>query len=457
MGSLAILMKEKGHTVWGTDVAAYPPMKNLLARAGIPVYEGYDKAHLKEPIDLIVIGNALTRGNVEIEYILNHRLPFTSLPALIERELLPGRKSIVITGTHGKTTTTALMVHVLTVAGMDPTFLIGGVAKNFDTSARLGKGEWLVLEGDEYDTAFFDKQPKFLHYFPYYLIINNIEFDHADIYTSIEEIKLGFRRLMRMIPNAGLVIANCYSPHVQDVIEPAYSRLMKFGGNGRRDLGYRIVETTATGTRFEVIQKGKVVQKLEIPFPGEFQVQNAIAVWAVARDMGISLPVIEQAFATFQGVKRRMEEWGTWKGALIVDDFAHHPTAIEKTLLAMRKRYPQRRIIALFEPRTNTTVRNIFQKALARALAVADGILIAPLHRADRFPPEERLSIEELVQSLQHQGKEARSASRYEDILPILENLITPGDVVVILTNGSLGGVYEQLKHQVSGESFEAF
>ncbi len=449
MGSLAILMKEKGHTVWGTDVAAYPPMKDLLEAAQIKVYEGYDPAHLDEAVDLVVIGNALSRGNPEVERVLNDNIPFTSLPALIERELLPGHRSIVITGTHGKTTTTALMVHVLRIAGEDPTFMVGGVPKNLGVSARLGTGKWVVLEGDEYDTAFFDKQPKFLHYFPYYLIINNIEFDHADIYSSVEEIKLGFRRLLRLVPGKGLVVANVTSEHVQDVIEPCYSRCIRLGSTSPADLTYRILPSGAEGTRFEVLENDHSLGVFSFPFPGEFQVQNALAVFAVARDMGIPTEVLHQAFATFQGVRRRMEEWGHWKGALVVDDFAHHPTAIQKTLRALRNRYAGRRIVALFEPRTNTTVRNIFQGELTRALAEADAIVVAPVHRPERFPPAERLSVEEMVAALRKEGKEATAVQTYSDLIPALEAVVQPGDVLVILTNGSLGGVYQQLRAMV--------
>ncbi len=447
MGSLAILMKQKGHTVWGTDVAAYPPMKDLLADAGIPVYEGYEVAHLHEPIDLVVIGNALSRGNVEVEYILNEGIPFTSLPALIHQELIQGKRSIVITGTHGKTTTTALMAHVLVTAGVDPTVLIGGVSRNLNTSVRLGKGPWVVLEGDEYDTAFFDKQPKFLHYFPYYLVINNIEFDHADIYRDVEEIKLGFRRLMRLVPGKGLVVANGESPHVRDVVQPAYSRLDLLGPEG--DVAYRVLHIDEKGSHFEVWRQGETPEAFTFPFPGEFQVQNAAAVIAIARDMGIPVAVIRQALASFQGVKRRMEEWGTWQGALVVDDFAHHPTAIQKTLQALKRRYAGRRLIALFEPRTNTTVRNLFQQELTRSLGEADGVVIAPIHRPERFPPEERLSLPDMVHQLQQMGKLAIAVDRYDQIIPTLENILRPGDVLVLLTNGSLGGAYQQLQQRV--------
>ncbi len=447
MGSLAILMKEKGHMVWGSDVAAYPPMKDLLAAAEIPVYEGYDVAHLKDPIDMVVIGNALSRGNVEVEYILNEGIPFTSLPALIHREFIQSKRSIVITGTHGKTTTTALMAHVLITAGQDPTVFIGGVSRNLNTSVRLGKGPWVVLEGDEYDTAFFDKQPKFLHYFPYYLIINNIEFDHADIYANVEEIKLGFRRLMRVVPGKGLVVANGESPHVRDVIEPAYSRLMLWGPRG--DVVYRILRIDDKGSHFQVWRKGDEPVTLHLPFPGEFQVQNAAAVFAVACDMGIPTNVIQQAMATFQGVKRRMEEWGIWHGALVVDDFAHHPTAIQKTLQALKQRYPSKRLIALFEPRTNTTVRNLFQQELTQALAEADTVVIAPIHRPERFPPKERLSIPTMVKQLQAMGKQAVSVTQYDQIIPVLESILQDDDVLVLLTNGSLGGVYQQLRSKI--------
>ncbi len=446
MASLAAMLKQKGHQVWGTDQGIYPPMSDFLQQEAIPVWQGYDVAHLQQPFDLAVIGNALTRGNPEVEEILNRRLPIICMPRLIREQIIQHRKSIVITGTHGKTTTTALTSWILEYAGYSPSFLIGGIPHNFGYPARYRDSEFVVLEGDEYDSAFFDKRPKFLHYFPYYLIINNIEFDHADIYRDVEEIKDNFRKLLRVLPSRGLVIANGDSPHVQDVLEPIYSRLQTFGRSPHNDWHYEMQSQDHHGSRFRVFHGGDSRGDFYLPLPGEFQVRNALAGIITAMEVGIPGTCIQAALEQFRGVKRRMEVWGYFQGALVIDDFAHHPTAIQETLQALKHKYDDRRLVALFEPRTNTTVRNIFQKALARALSWADRILVAPLHRPERFPPAERLSLPQLQADLEQLGKSVTIIPAYEEILPVLQNTLQANDVLVILTNGNLGGAYSQLR-----------
>lgn len=449
MASLAALLKLKGHQVWGTDQGIYPPMSDFLRQQNIPVWEGYEEAHLEQPFDAAVIGNALSRGNVEVEAILNRKLPFTSLPELIHREFIRHHHNIVITGTHGKTTTTALMGWVLEVADYRPTCLIGGVSRNFGASIRLNEGDYFVIEGDEYDCAFFDKRPKFLHYFPDHLIINNLEFDHADIYPNLEAIQDAFRKLLRIVPGKGLVIANGDSPAVREVLEPVYSRLQRFGADPQHEWRYELLETGAAGSRFRLWHQGRLWGEFQFPFPGEFQVQNATAVAAVAHDLGISATTLARAFRTFRGVRRRMEHWGQWNGAEVFDDFAHHPTAIAVTLQAMRKRFPDRRLVALFEPRTNTTVRKVFQKDLAEALSPADVVVLTPIHRAERLPEDSRLSLTRLSEDLRAQGVVVHGLKEYREIVPTLETLLQPGDVLVLLTNGSLGGEYQPLRERV--------
>lgn len=446
MASLAALLKRKGHEVWGSDQGIYPPMSDFLTEQGIPVWSGYAEEHLEQPFDRAVIGNALSRGNAEVEAILNRRLPFVSLPELIRREFIDSHCNIVITGTHGKTTTTALMCWILETAGLSPTFLIGGIARNFDSSIQLGSGKYFVIEGDEYDCAFFDKRPKFAHYFPDYLIINNLEFDHADIYPNLDAIKDVFRKLLRIVPGEGLVVANAESPAVREVLQPAHSRLQRFGRAPENEWSYGILGKTAQETRFEIREKGKSAGEFRFPFPGEYQLENALAASAVARDLGVGWETIGQALATFRGVKRRLEYWGRLHGAEVYDDFAHHPTAIRVTLEAMKEKFPANRLVALFEPRTNTTVRKVFQKELCEALAIAEVVILTPIFRLERLPEGERLSPEKLLQDLRGQGKTVFALADYAQIPETLQQTLREGDILVLLTNGSLGGEYQRLR-----------
>jgi len=451
MAALAVLLKQRGHEVWGSDKGIYPPMSDFLAEHQIEVIEGFDEKNLNREFDWAVIGNALSRGNPEVEAILAQKKPFTCLPEIIRSEFAAKHKNIVVTGTHGKTTTTSLMSWVLEYAKEDPTFLIGGIAKNFDSSIQNGAGKYFVIEGDEYDCAFFDKRPKFIHYFPDYLILNNIEFDHADIYPDLDAIKNEFRKLLRIVPENGLVVANAESPAVVDVVQKVYSGLQTFGRDRNNFWSYDILETGRT-TRFQLYKQGDRIGEFEIPFPGEFQVQNAVAVCAVAHSIGISWNTIGEALSRFQGVKRRMEFWGEYCGAEVFDDFAHHPTAIGVTLAGVKRKFPNRRLVALFEPRTNTTVRNIFQDDLKNALKEADVSVITPIHRAERMPIDQRLSLEELSGDLTSAGKEVHLLSDYASLIPQLQNVLREEDVLILLTNGSLGGEYKKLRDLVQGD-----
>ncbi|MEN8250547.1 MAG: UDP-N-acetylmuramate:L-alanyl-gamma-D-glutamyl-meso-diaminopimelate ligase [Bacteroidota bacterium] len=450
MASVAVLLKKKGHEVWGTDTGIYPPMSDFLEENQIPVKQGFSVDNLKQKFDYAVIGNAMTRGNEEVEYILNNKLPFISMTELIRNEFIQSHRNIVITGTHGKTTTTALMSWVLETAGLSPSFLVGGIAKNFDSSVQLGNGEHFVIEGDEYDSAFFDKRPKFVHYFPDYLVINNIEFDHADIYNNLDEIKDAFRKMIRTLSTEALIIANADSPAVNEVLDPVYSRLQMFGNASANDWSYEIEKNGD----FFILQKGVKVKEepFSFPFPGEFHVQNATAVAAIAYDIGISWEDIANAFETFESVKRRQEYWGKWHGADVYDDFAHHPTAIKVTLEAMKKKFPERRLVALFEPRSNTTVRNFFQDELADALSVSDEVLITPLHRLEKIAVEDRLSITKVVDTIKEQGVEALLIDNYDEIIPATQNVIKEDDIFILLTNGNMGGNYSKLRDVVQGE-----
>jgi len=449
MASLAVLLKQKGHEVWGSDQNIYPPMSDFLVQNNIPVRVGYDVKHLEQPADRIIIGNALSRGNPEVEAILNRRLPFSSLPEVIRQEFAQPLKSVVITGTHGKTTTTSLMSWVLETAGLSPTFLIGGIARNFDASARIGSGDYFIVEGDEYDSAFFDKRPKFLHYLPHYLIVNNIEFDHADIYRDVAQIKDGFRKLLRTVASEGLILANGDDPHVRDVTSPVYSRIRFFGKGAQADLRFSNVNVSENGTSFRVHKDGEPWNVFRIPLFGEYQLYNTLAVIGIADDLGLAPQQIQAGLDSFLNVKRRLERWGDFNGAPFYDDFAHHPTAIRETLDAVRQKHPSKRVIAVFEPRTNTTVKNIFQKELADALANADVIFIAPIYRPERIPENERLSLEELQDHLRRKNRDVHLLKDYSSIQEELTSIVAAQDVVILMTNGDLGGEYAGLRASI--------
>ncbi len=449
MASLAILLKQKGHKVWGTDQNVYPPMSNLLRENQIKVWEGYQEKHLDQDFDIAVIGNALSRGNPEIEAILNNRLRFASLPEIIRHEFAEPLKSIVITGTHGKTTTTALMSWILQSVNLSPTFLIGGVANNFFTSAALGNSEFFVIEGDEYDSAFFDKRPKFIHYLPQYLIINNIEFDHADIYKDINQIKEGFRKLIRTMPKNGLIVANGDDSHVRETLSSSYTPIIYFGQNQSNDWQFECKRNHIQSNTFTVMNKPNTLEEFHIPLHGEHQIYNALGVIILATHIGLSKDQIQNALNSFKGVKRRLELLGNLKNALIYDDFAHHPTAIKRTLLTLKNAYPGKEILAIFEPRTNTTVRNIFQKEITEALATADSCLILPIYRSERIPYQERLSLTLLESELKNIGINVNILTDYHSIWTYLSKILNENVVGVLLTNGNMGGEYEKIYNKI--------
>ena len=450
MASLAVLLKLKGHRVWGTDNQFYPPMSDFLAAHHIPLWQGYRVDHLEKPFDLAVIGNALSRGNVEVEAILNRRLPFRSLPEVIREEFVQRKKTIVVAGTHGKTTTTALVCWIFHCAGLSPTFLVGGIARNFQSSVALGEGNYFIIEGDEYDCAFFDKRPKFLHYFPDILIANNLEFDHADIYRSLADIQDGFRKLIRLVPSQGLVVANWDSVALREALKPVYSRLIWFSETPGLGWYYQLVTSEQLPQRVKFFYRDRLEAELLVPLAGSFQAENALAASIVARECGIPWNVIADAVARFQGVQRRLEPWPAPAGVHVYEDFAHHPTAVEKTLQAVRRLHPDRQLVAVFEPRTNTMVQNLLQDHLARALAVADVAVLLPIHRAENIPPERRLSREQIAQDLKHQNKSCLLLNSASELLPAISPFLDEKHVVVIMSNGNLGGVYRELKQALS-------
>ena len=446
MAPVAGMLKERGFRVTGSDVNVYPPASTLLDALGIQWNEGFRAENLTPSPDLCVIGNATSRGNPEIEYILDQKIPYCSMPQLLENYFIPRHTSLVVTGTHGKTTTTAMLAWIFQVAGRRPNFLIGGVAPNFgDRSYGLGGGEEFIIEGDEYDTAFFDKAPKFLHYHPDELIITSLEYDHADIYPDLASIELQFRRLVNLVPRHGRIIAWGESPQVRAATAKAFCPVETFGLAPDCDWYAGDILWHDQATEFRVAYRGNEVTRIRMPIAGHHNVLDALAAIALAYGRGVECEAIEQAFATFQSVRRRMEIKGEAAGILVVEDFAHHPTAIRLTLEGARTRWPGREIWAAIEPRSNTMRRKIFQDALPEALAIADRVLIGPVNRAQLLSDEERLSPEAIAANLTEHGRPAHAFVSATEIAEYLAANANPGDLVLVMSNGSFDGLCAKL------------
>ena len=446
MATLAALLKQRGHEVTGSDEHVYPPMSDFLAAERITVLEGYQAEHVQRPIDLVVVGNAISRGNAELEAMLDAGLRYASLPETIRDQWLWDADSIVIAGTHGKTTTTSIAGWLLTAAGADPTVLIGGIARNFGVdgaSYRIGKGKAFVIEGDEYDSAYFDKTAKFLKYLPDIAVVNNIEFDHADIYADLDEVRLAFKRLVNLVPRRGLVLLGSDSPDAAALAATARSRVQTFGlGEGAE---WRATGITVTdGTRFHVSRGGQDLGEFTMAMLGEHNVRNALAAVAVGADLGLDIEKLRQGLAEFKGVKRRLEVVGEAHGVTVYDDFAHHPTAVDETLRAIRHAAPGRRVWAIFEPRSASSCRRVFQDDFARAFAGADEVVIASVFRST-LPPEERLSEETLVNDLTAKRIHARHLPDVDAIVRAVSAEAGAGDVVVVMSNGGFGGIHQKL------------
>jgi UDP-N-acetylmuramate: L-alanyl-gamma-D-glutamyl-meso-diaminopimelate ligase len=450
MGNGALLLRELGYEVSGSDENVYPPMSDLLAESGIKIFSGYDPSHLNDKPDLVVVGNAISRGNAEVEYVLDEKIRYTSLAELLKRYVIQGKESIVISGTHGKTTTSALMAWTFQSAGLDPSFLVGGVLENFSRGYQASpKSKYVILEGDEYDTAFFDKRSKFLHYQPTTLIINNIEFDHADIFSSLDEIKLSFRRLVNLVPHNGVIITNGDDGNVKDIITKSFAPIETFGLSSDCNWQAKNMSYKSHSTSFDILHNGKLETSLEINLLGEFNIKNALAVAIAARHHGISYEEILKAFISFKNVKRRLEFKGEYNGIKVYDDFAHHPTAIRETLKAFRTKYPKQRIIAIFEPRSNTTRRNIFQNELAECFIDADVVFISQIARLNLLAESERLDPEKVMADIRAQGKEAFYLPDAETISIKVAEIAKKGDVIIVMSNGSFGGIHAMLEKKL--------
>jgi UDP-N-acetylmuramate: L-alanyl-gamma-D-glutamyl-meso-diaminopimelate ligase len=445
MASLAGLLREKGHAVTGSDQDVYPPMSTQLEALGIPVRSPYDAANVPEDADLVVIGNALSRGNAEVEAVLDRKQRMTSLPALLAEEFIRGRASFVVAGTHGKTTTTSLLAFLLSEAGLDPSFLVGGVPVDFGRSYRLGRGDAFVIEGDEYDTAFFDKRPKFVHYLPDVAVIGNLEFDHADIYPDLQAVQGAFRRLLTVIPRRGLLLAGIESPGLAPLLGEAPCAVETFGVGVEADWRAEDLRAGPRGMRFRLVRKGHHEGEFETALAGRHNVRNALAALAAAHAAGVAPGAARKALGAFRGVRRRLELRGEVRGVAVYDDFAHHPTAVRETIGALRAALPGRRLVTVFEPRSYTARSRVFQDDFASALATADEVVVAAVDRPGKLPEADRLSEPGLVAGVCRLGTSARFLPTVEAILEGLVPGLREGDAVLVLSNGGFGGIHEKL------------
>ena len=439
MASVAAALKERGITVSGSDQGIYPPMSTFLEERGIEA-KPFSEANLAHKPDLVVIGNAISRGNLEAEFVLAHKLNYCSLPELLKHHFLHGKRSLVVSGTHGKTTTASLLAWLLEHNGLNPSFLIGGIPNNLGQGARFTESDWFVIEGDEYDTAFFDKRSKFVHYLPEAVVINNLEFDHADIFGSLAEIQTSFRHLINIVPRNGLLLANADDANLVPLLGIDHCPVRRFGlGDNSDDLASGL-DFSESGSEFRL---GDTT--FRIPMIGELNVRNALAALLLARYTGLSDEQVQSGFDTFKGIQRRMEIRGETGGVTVIDDFAHHPTAIRETLKALGQRYPGRRVWAIFEPRSNTTRRSHFQAELAEALRLAKRVVVAGIARLEQIPTEERLDPARLMEDIRTADTEADYIPTADEIVEHVVGQAKEGDILCVLSNGGFGGIHQKL------------
>lgn len=440
MGSLAAALRERGVTVTGSDENVYPPMSTFLQNKGITISAGFNASNLPEDADFVVVGNAIKRGNPEVEAVLNRKMLYYSLPEALKIFFLRGRHNLVVTGTHGKTTTTSLLTWIFESAGLMPSWLIGGIPSNLGQGCRLGDSKYFILEGDEYDTAFFDKRSKFVHYLPELLIVNNVEFDHADIFRDLEDVMTSFRRLLQIVPNEGIVLLNADDPNCRVLAESCPAPVLEIGlspNAGQRISDVRLGREASAFTIFG--------EEFEIPMIGEFNVRNAAMAVSAAHFYNVPIAAIREALKTFTGIRRRQEVRGEVRGVTVVDDFGHHPTAIAQTLAGLRVKYPEAKLWAIFEPRSNTTRRAVFQDVLPKAFAEADGVILAKVARIEQLPEEERLNPEKVAADLRQLGKEACYESETSTIVERAVSQASSGDVIVVFSNGGFDNIHTKL------------
>ena len=440
MGSVAAALQNRGYTITGSDQNVYPPMSDFLIKNNINVSVGHDENNIPDKVDLVVIGNAMSRGNVEVESVLNRKIPYTSLPELIKRYFLQGKRNIVITGTHGKTTTSSIIAHLLNDNGLNPNLMIGGIPLDIGEGGRFTESEFFVIEGDEYDTAFFDKRSKFVHYMPEIVVVNNIEFDHADIFNNIEEIKLSFKRMLNIVPENGIVFVNGDDNDAVEVTENCRAPVIKVGANDNCDFKIENLNLESFNSSFSIKENS-----YQLPMDGEFNVRNAAMAIAVSDFLNIDQQNIIESVSKFSGIARRQELRGEEKNVKVIDDFGHHPTAIAATIGALKQRYPGSKIWAIFEPRSNTSRRNLLQSELEDSLSQADGVIISEVPNPEKVPDGELLDVESVIENLSSRGKEAFIGLSSDDIVNKLIPLTSSGDTIVVLSNGGFGGIHDKL------------
>ncbi len=451
MAALAGMLKQRGCLVTGSDANVYPPMSTFLESLGIRLYQGFDPSHLQPPPDLVIIGNAMSRGNPEVEYVLNEQIPYASLPETLKNHFIRGKYSCVVAGTHGKTTTSSLLAWTLYCAGLEPGFFIGGIPENFGQGFRLGEGRHFVLEGDEYDSAFFDKGPKFLHYLPQLLILNNVEYDHADIYRSFDDVKIAFRRLINLVPARGFLVACSDDPAVRSMLPAAFANVITFGTGEEAQWRAQEIRVLEGGTQFCVQRQNEKVGPFFVPLSGEHNVKNATAVLAAASVLGISFDQASAALQTFRNVRRRLQLLYDRDGLKIFDDFAHHPTAVRETITALQQRFPESRLWAIFEPRSATGKRKIFEQEYIHAFSAAQRVVFAPVHRPDKVPEAERLSLPAVVEGIRAQGAGVEVVPSGEEMANHIWRHLKKGDVLLFMSNGDFEGTPALLIDKLNG------
>lgn len=450
MASLAGMLKARAHRVTGSDENVYPPMSTMLESIGIEIMRGYNAAHLTPVPDCVIVGNAIPRGNPEVEETLNRRLPYRSLPEILKDEFIRGRRSLVIAGTHGKTTTTSLAAWIINQAGLDPSFMVGGVVQNFGVSFRVTNSDYFIIEGDEYDTAYFDKGPKFMHYLPEIAVVNNIEFDHADIYQDLAAVKLAFRRLMNLVPGNGRLIVGWDSPPVREVVallgRKLFTQLETLGTCDEASWQARDIKFADGLTHFSLWREGSRWAEFATPLIGDFNVRNCLAAIVAADAWGVDRKTIANALVAFESVRRRCQVRGEVNDITVIDDFAHHPTAVRETLAALRTKYAGRRIVAVFEPRSRTSCHATFQKTYVDSFAPADYVIVSRVYDPGRAAEMGSvLDIEKLIEDIAVGGKPAFAITDVNEIVAALKNELRSGDVVAIMSNGAFGGIHEKL------------
>jgi UDP-N-acetylmuramate: L-alanyl-gamma-D-glutamyl-meso-diaminopimelate ligase len=451
MGALAGLLKEAGHEVQGSDRAFYPPMAERLQAWGIPTKQGFDPAHIDPDTDLVIVGNVCRKDNPEAQAALERGLKVMSFPQALSEFFIAGKTSVVVAGTHGKTTTAALLSYVLVEAGLDPSFLVGGIPLNFGKSFHLGEGGVFVVEGDEYDAAFFDKRPKFIHYRPKIVVLTAVEFDHADIYRDMEAYRAAFTALLALLPADGLLVACADDPEVNGLAKTAPCRIVSYGLGAGVDWGAADIHPGGDATRFSLIRQGTRVATVTLPLFGWHNVANTLGVLAAAETVGVDVKKAAACVTGFAGIARRMQVRGVAGGVTVIDDFAHHPTKVRETVRAARARYPGSHVVAVFEPRTATSRRKVFQEAYPASFAGADEVVLVPPFDAEKIPEAERFDSAALVAVLQRNGQKAVLRGDANEVVADLAGRLGQGAVVLIMSNGAFDNIHEKLLSALRG------